>query len=146
MPRDVWLYRSRRQEGKLAPTVQGLHDDSESFQAVLMQVGGSLRSGWAEFSGVPDDLDGWWICVPRVDLLADGDLYSFQLIGCRVVRSLGGDELARVVGYYETGAHGVLVTNLPDGGEVLVPLVDEHVQLHLEDGEVLVPHFEDFIA
>lgn len=89
---------------------------------------------------------GAWLCIDR-RLLEKGDgLYFYRIKGLPVRRSPGAEDLAVIVDYMETGAHGILIVRRQDNGELLyLPLHKEHVHLDLEKGESIVPAYDDFL-
>jgi 16S rRNA processing protein RimM len=86
------------------------------------------------FEGVADreaaeGLRGAVLRVPREDVaLEDEALWAGDLLG-REVRDRDGVVLGLVEGFADGPAHDYLVIARPDGGEVLVPLVEELVEL-----------------
>lgn len=93
------------------------------------------------------DIKGFWICVREEQLLTSGEgVYLFQLLGLPVYADPAGEPVAQVKDFLETGAHGLLVLErLDGGGEVLLPLVEEHAALDLVAGRVVAPGYFDLI-
>lgn len=126
--------------------------DGEYWPATVSSVA-PVRSGKTivrlklpeELAG--QDIKGFWICVREAELLKRGEgVYLFQLLGLPVYAEAAGDPVARVKDFLETGAHGLLVLErLDGGGEVLLPLVEEHAALDLGAGRVLAPGYYDLI-
>ena len=80
-----------------------------------------------ELAGVVDRdaaerLKGCWILGDPADLpaLPPGEHYWFELVGCRV-EARDGRSIGSVKEIWETGAHDVLVIEVPDGRRVLLP-------------------------
>lgn len=104
--------------------------------AALVVASSRLHSGRqvVQFEGVTDRdaadlLRGTILTVPRDDVDLDEDAYwSADLIGREVVDDAG--DLVGVVEQTRDGfAHDYLVVARPDGGEVLVPAVEELVEV-----------------
>lgn len=97
------------------------------------------------FEGYPNpestaDLRNQLVYVPISDMpgLPQGEYYHHQLIGLRVV-----DKSNQMIGLLneiiETGANDVYVVVTPEGGEILIPAVDEFIlEINLERGEMRV--------
>jgi 16S rRNA processing protein RimM len=62
--------------------------------------------------------------------LAEGEYYHHQLLGLQVVTE-GGELLGELAEILETGANDVYVVRTPDGGQVLLPAI-EQVILEIE--------------
>jgi 16S rRNA processing protein RimM len=69
-------------------------------------------------------LSGYLLEVPSSELpeLGDDEFYPFDLEGLDV-RSVDGTSVGRVGDVVESPAHAILVVNLREGGELLVPFV-----------------------
>ncbi len=81
--------------------------------------------------------------VDELPPLEEGEAYYYQIIGMRVVTE-EGRALGVVEEILETGANDVFVVRAPDGGEILLPDIDEVIlsldvdagliRVHLLDG------------
>ena len=86
------------------------------------------------FEGVSDRggaeaLRGTQLCLPRDEVGLDEDaIWAADLVG-REVQDSAGAVLGVVEGFLDGPAHDYLVVARPDGGEVLVPMVEELVDL-----------------
>jgi 16S rRNA processing protein RimM len=70
--------------------------------------------------------------------LPNGEYYLHQLIGLQAVSDEGQD-LGIVAEWIETGANGVFVVRLEDGGETLIPdIPDVVVGIDLEAGQMTI--------
>lgn len=58
--------------------------------------------------------------------LPEGEFYLHELLGLMVV-SDQGEDLGQVVDWIETGANGVFVVRKPEGGDLLLPDIDDVV-------------------
>lgn len=124
--------------------VQSLTDNARRFapksklfagqQPVTVQTsreaGGFL---YLTFKGFPDrtSVDKFrhaLLQIPETELppLAEGEYYRFQIIGLRVVGS-DGTAIGVVEEVLETGANDVYRIRTPDGGELLLPALDDVV-------------------
>ena len=135
----------------LAPAVDGLSADGKITRAVMKAFKLREKGGWATLEAPagaplfePETLRGQWICIPTA-LLADdsGTVYRFQLIGCRIKEAPDSEAIAIVSDYYETSAHGVLCAVTEDR-EVLIPYVEQYIELKLEERTIIVRQFRDF--
>lgn len=73
-----------------------------------------------------------------IPALPEGEYYYHQINGLQVVTEQGS-ELGKIYEIIETGANDVFVIKTVDGGEVLVPAIDEVVQsIDLENGMMVV--------
>lgn len=73
-----------------------------------------------------EELVGGRLVIPEADTweLDDDEFYEYDLIGLRAVTA-DGKEIGRVKEIMKTGAADVLVVELADGREALIPFVDE---------------------
>ena len=73
-----------------------------------------------------EELVGGRLVIPEADTweLDDDEFYQYDLIGLRAVTA-DGKEIGRVKEIMKTGAADVLVVELADGREALIPFVDE---------------------
>jgi 16S rRNA processing protein RimM len=70
--------------------------------------------------------------------LPDGEYYLHQLIGLEAV-TIDGRPLGVVSEWIETGANGVFIVKPPDGGEILIPDIDEVILgINLEKKQITV--------
>jgi 16S rRNA processing protein RimM len=77
--------------------------------------------------------------------LPKGEYYLHQIIGLQAV-SDEGQPLGVVADWLETGANGVFIVQTEEGGEILLPDVDEViVQIDLEAGQMVVHLLEGLI-
>ncbi|HUH06946.1 MAG TPA: ribosome maturation factor RimM [Egibacteraceae bacterium] len=102
----------------------------------LVIAASRLQSGRCvvRFEGVDtreaaDALRGTMLTLPRSDIALDDDaVWADDVVGREVV-----DEAGDIVGVLESvadgTAHDYLVVARPDGGEILIPAVDELVQI-----------------
>tara|TARA_B100001939_G_scaffold347331_1_gene368634 strand:- start:30134 stop:30565 length:432 start_codon:yes stop_codon:yes gene_type:complete len=85
----------------------------------------SMQEGFRDF----------WVFVDAETLQRSSkDLYAFQLLHFECLDRATGSREAKITGYQETGAHGILEVELPEGREILVPLVPPHATVDLEKG------------
>lgn len=95
------------------------------------------------FDGVTDReaaeaLRGVTLALDREQVALDDDaVWADDLLG-RPVRTPGGGHVGTIAGVADGTAHDYLVVALPDGRELLVPAVDELVEL-AEDHVVVEP-------
>ncbi|MCB2186072.1 MAG: ribosome maturation factor RimM [Deltaproteobacteria bacterium] len=85
-------------------------------------------------------LTGSWLYLSREVMapLAEGEYYWADLKG-KTVRTAAGQELGRVVGVSDAGAHDLLLIRDGEGHEALVPVVEDVVlDLGLSGGEIVV--------
>jgi 16S rRNA processing protein RimM len=74
----------------------------------------------------------------QLEPLADGEIYWFQLIGCRV-EAHDGRALGKVRALWETGAHDVLVVEDETGREVLLPAAADLLrEVDVEQGRIVI--------
>ncbi len=70
--------------------------------------------------------------------LGKGQYYHHQIIGLEAVTS-EGEPLGRVEEILETGANDVYLVRRPDGGELLLPAIQDVIQeIDLENGRLVV--------
>lgn len=70
--------------------------------------------------------------------LQKGEFYFHELLGLRVVDE-SGNILGRLDEILETGANDVYLVKNEEGGEILLPVVDDVIlQVKLEEGEMIV--------
>ena len=82
---------------------------------------------------------GYWLFVDDQGLQnSDSDLYAFQLLEFHVVDQATGASDARIIGYQETGAHGILEVELPDHRLILVPLIPQHATVDQKSRTVTI--------
>lgn len=114
--RRWWLIKS---DGVLALEVTGVR-----------RHGGGLVAKWVgcESPEVAEATRGARVAVGRADFPAPpaGEFYWVDLVGARVVNRAGA-ELGTVKGLRNNGAQDLLEVAGPDGGEILVPVVDAYV-------------------
>ena len=105
-------------------------DGGQSFEVARAEPGrrGEIRLGLVGVSRreAADELRGQWVMtrLDRLEPLPAGEYYGYQLLGCRVVRE-DGREIGVVRDIWPTGATDVLVIEAPEGGEHLLPAVEE---------------------
>jgi 16S rRNA processing protein RimM len=110
--------------------------------ASLRQHNKGLIVGFEEFS-TREDLDflrnqELFVRVDDRPALPEGEYYLHQLIGLQAV-SEDGQPLGVVAEWIETGANGVFVIKPQDGGEILIPDIDEVVVgIDLQKGQMIV--------
>lgn len=74
----------------------------------------------------------------HLEPLAEGELYWFQLVGCRV-EDQEGHEVGTVRELWETGAHDLLVIESEDGRTRLVPATEALLkEVDLEERRIVV--------
>lgn len=105
-----------------------------------LTVASSRRHGQrlvVRFEGVEDRsaaeaLRGTVLTLPRAEVaLEDGAVWVADVLGVEVVHP-DGTLIGVLEGVLDAPAHDLLVIARPDGGEVLVPAVDELVELGTE--------------
>ena len=107
-------------------------------------------------SNKEQNIAGLWLCIPQKILFDNKsknkelitEPYLFQILGLKVVSE--NKIVATVTDYFETPAHGVLVietinNTINNTQEVLIPLVEEHVQWDNNLDYIVVPHFNSFM-
>jgi 16S rRNA processing protein RimM len=83
-----------------------------------------------------------YLQTSQIPPLPDGEFYHHELIGMRVVNE-AGVELGTIAEILETGANDVLVVRRENGGEILIPVIDEIV-LKIDTGaKVMLIHQMD---
>ncbi len=133
----------------LTPAVEELKDENRIEPVKILRRSGRSKKGWIDVElpgGIsPESLTGHWICIPKSELgKRKGELYYFQIVGLQVKTEPEGDVCGVVENVFETAAHGVASVRTPDGREILVPLVDEWVTFHLDQGLLIIPNFSEF--
>jgi 16S rRNA processing protein RimM len=112
----------------------------EPRPCVVTRVGGTDRRPLVrlDLASTRDEA----IALQGLELLASGDALDAQphyrvgdLLGLHV-ETASGHPLGEVRDVLEAPAHEILAVQAPDGGEILIPLVDELVTLH--DGVLTV--------
>lgn len=96
------------------------------------------------FEGIetPEDARSYnsrWLFIALEDVtpLADGEMFTWQLIGLEV-ETVKGRVIGKVASLLETGANDVLVVN-GDKGEILLPDIPDVVQeINLHSGKIIV--------
>ncbi|MEQ8353408.1 MAG: hypothetical protein RH862_18180 [Leptospiraceae bacterium] len=83
---------------------------------------------------------GFWLFVEDKELIqgSGNDLFAFELLSYACEDLATGSRSARIVGYQETGAHGILEVETLEGSRILVPLVAPHAVLNTLDRTVQV--------
>lgn len=70
--------------------------------------------------------------------LEEGEFYLYQLIGLKVVTSLG-ETLGTLTEVLETGANDVYIVDSPQHGEILIPVIPETiVATNIDEGVLIV--------
>lgn len=78
----------------------------------------------------------------QLPALAEGEYYYHQLIGFKVYDT-DGDYLGVLEQVLETGANDVYLIRAEDGGEVLIPAIDEMLQsIDPDEGKMVVRKME----
>ena len=150
LPCEIWLHRPAYRGTDLKRILASVYphpDPAGEFQVATLEAWqpGQKSRGRVRLRCDVEELDGWWICVEQERLIAGSDeLYWFQVLGLPV-RDEAGEAVATTAGYLETGAHGVLRLETPDGQEVLIPFVEQFVSVDLEGGCLRIPDFADFL-
>jgi len=76
--------------------------------------------------------------VEEFPALSEGEYYIHDLIGLKVISEQGQD-LGVLIEILETGANDVYLVQDRDGGEILLPVIEEVVlKVDLEKGEIIV--------
>jgi 16S rRNA processing protein RimM len=94
-----------------------------------------------------EKLGGLDVCIPASDrpALPEGEYYFSDLMGCRVVDDVSGDELGTIDGWHETGGPVLLEVEdgkrghpllIPFAGSILkkIDLAGREVRVQLPDG------------
>ena len=97
------------------------------------------------FIGVEDrdsarSLTSKFLTIDRKDAapLADGEYYTFDIVGLEVV-NLEGRKLGVVSNVMKTGSNDVFVTRTVDGGELLIPALKRVVrEINIADGTLRI--------
>jgi 16S rRNA processing protein RimM len=87
-----------------------------------------------------DRLRGLYVLVDIANAvpLEAGEFYLYQLIGLKVVTSLG-ETLGTLTEVLETGANDVYIVDSPQYGEILIPVIPETiVATNIDDGVLIV--------
>ena len=137
--------------------IQPLSDNPARFQAgSTLTVAGQLRTidscahlpdGHAllRLEGLNDPnaarrLSGEWLLAPEDSApeLPPGEYYHYQLVGLSVITDQG-EKLGEVREVLETGSNDVYVVASPNGGELLLPAIEQVVkEIDLGSGRMLV--------
>ena len=125
-PGEITAGRAYRSDRHGEVTLSGVRD--HSGRTVVRFEGVDTREG-------AEELRGERLLLPRADIaLPDDGVWVEDLLGLEVVTEDG--ELVGVLESVTDGtAHDYFVVARPDGGEILIPVVDEIVEL---DGERIV--------
>jgi 16S rRNA processing protein RimM len=145
-----------RGEVKVYPTTDDIHrfyDLKECFAdsktgklalhpAKVRLFKGMVIIGFKEFASIEDaqPYKGCDLLVDRAHALPleEDEYYISDLIGLKVVTDQG-QELGQLSDVMQTGANDVYVVAMPDGREVLLPVIRECIlNIDLEAGTVLV--------
>jgi 16S rRNA processing protein RimM len=111
----------------------GSGDDEQLVPCRLKRAGGTaqrplVRLDVARTREAACELQGCELLAAGDALDAEPHYVVGDLLGLRV-ETASGRPLGEAADVFETPAHEVLVVRAPDGGELLVPLVDELVEL-----------------
>ncbi len=150
----AWLFEPAHKSTHLGeilePAVEGRFGEGELFPLTLKRCGPRglktwVDAEWEAGEDFPLEPEGCWICVEKSTLLKNsGDIYYFQLVGCQVKEESEAPSVGRVERIRETGAHAILEIRLETGEEILIPLVDEYVEIRLEESLLLIPRLREF--
>lgn len=80
-----------------------------------------------------------WIPESQAAPLAEGEYFLHDLVGLRVQTDEGA-ELGTVREAFDTGANDVLVVTRPEGGEVLLPMIQDVVKSLNVPGGLIIVH------
>lgn len=151
-PATVWLYFPAYHGADLSRILATVNPELDpagslaSAELITLRVGDHGRGAVRIRSAAGPDLCRAWICRPKADLIAEGGVYVFELIGLPVCVSPDEPAQATVAAYSESSAHGLLhLRMLSDGREILVPYVDDLVETDLAHGRLIVPRLADFL-
>ena len=78
--------------------------------------------------------------IDRADVapLGEGEYYSFDIIGLRVINQ-DGAELGEITDILKTGSNDVYITKAADGRQILIPALKKVVtEINIEDGYMKV--------
>ncbi len=104
--REVCVLGVRPHKNYLLLTIEGV----DSMTAAEALVGGELL-----------------IAADLLPALEEGEVYHYQLVGCRVVTT-AGEEIGEVTEIFTTAANDVCVVRRSQGQEVMIPLIAEVVR------------------
>ncbi len=94
---------------------------------------------------MPENPAGCWITLSAADLLHIGaGIYYFQVLKLPVVRARGEAIEGHIQSIFDNGAHPVLLIQKESGGEILVPYVDEFVEVDLKASLVIIKELHSF--
>lgn len=172
LPARVYLYFPTLEERKpgnlIKPAIEGISGEGQFMPVLLEKLSATSQKGWLQLSTISpreesdnshyqniihldlndskqdDRITGSWVCIPR-DTIESDDVYYYQLVGMKIALSLEEEPVAEVESVMDTAAHGVIVARmLETNREVMVPFVDEFVELRLDTGRILIPTIHDF--
>jgi len=151
----MWIYHPPGEDkNPVAPAIRGLDErgvlekkyvldlkyQGKKGRVVLQEreEGGSLD---------PEQYIGAWLCLPRADFTSrePNELYLVELKGLPVRAEPNGAQLARVEDFFETGAHGVLVTRTPEGMDCLIPFHEDFIDWTTDKSCILIPRYNEFL-
>jgi 16S rRNA processing protein RimM len=87
-----------------------------------------------------DELRGSDVSIRETDAapLEEGEYFLHSLYGLKVLTDTG-EEIGQVREVIETGANDVLVVSRPEGGEALIPVIQDVVrELDVEGGRIVI--------
>ncbi|MCB1172477.1 MAG: hypothetical protein KDK39_02875 [Leptospiraceae bacterium] len=102
-------------------------------------------------SALPQNLQGWWICLPVSQLRprSDDEYFVFELLEQPVFTAAAEDarQQGQVIHFFDNGAHGVLEVQLADRERtVLVPMVSAHVSFRPGRRGLVIPELLAFVV
>ena len=164
LPTQVWLYRHSEMEedakgiAKIATRSIDPELANGSLQCASLTAVSALASAYPhleihspldtqkETASSSSNAEGSWLCVPKLQLSSQSkETFVFQILGLPVFSS--GEEVAKVIDYFETGAHGIIVAScLQSAKEVMIPFIEQYSSLNQELKQLEVTAFHDFAA
>ncbi len=158
LPSRVWMYKDESNKESLDIAYQGLSKDDIQNANTPLQVA-ELIHLWAFQKGKvraklnlhgssvesDDFFRGFWLCILSSDLALDFEapFYS-QMKGMPV--TCREEKVGKVIDYFETDAHGILIILTLSGDEVMIPFTEAHVNIQPDFSSMEVYQFSDFSA
>lgn len=95
---------------------------------------------------IPDDLQGYWLCVRSSQLQKNqNEFFVYEIMGLPVFKEISGDRIGTVIEYQQTGAHGIIEIELSDKKLIMVPMLSRFVEFTKNKSGLLIESLDDFI-
>ena len=155
LPSRVWMYKEESEQGSLDIAYQGLFKDdiqnTDTLQVAELTCLWGFQKGKVRAKlnlrdssvGSDDFFRGFWLCILTSDLALDCEApFSFQVKGMSV--TCREEKVGKVIDYFETDAHGILIVLTLGGDEVMIPFTEGHVNIQSDFSSMEVRQFSDF--